>query len=728
MPKPIKANGRYMAGLDGLRALAVLAVIAYHLHLDWTPGGLLGVGVFFVLSGYLITDILIAEWKRSGRLHLGDFLLRRARRLLPAMLVMMAAVVGWLAIKDPSRLLSMKEEIGSALLYVSNWWLIFHEVSYFESFGPPSPLGHFWSLAVEEQFYLIWPLVLVLGLSLLRKRGKLLGLTLAGAAASALAMGLLYEPGADPSRVYYGTDTRVFGLLIGAALAMVWPSRKLSHNVSAGVRLALDLVGGAGLLVVISMIFHINEYDEFLYQGGLVVLSLATAVVVAVLAHPASLLGKLMGAKPLRWFGVRSYGIYLWHYPVIVLTSPEVNTGGVNVPLAFVQVTASVLLAALSWRFIEEPIRHGGLGRLWKRIKGRSGRSRRVAWIASIGALLVISLSFAGMTHLFPIATASSSTPDKVYGKTEADPASLDQAHGSGAAAGAQTPGDGKGPQTPGSADSAAADKSGHATKPAGNQAVNGKQTNQPGSGESAKDTVAAGKNGAKDGKQSPAGGKNASKEKQTPSAADKSPNADAATGDKQSAGNSQGTSTDQPDGSAAEQQKGQEGKAETPVIGNGHGITVIGDSVILDAEPYLKEMLPGIVIDGKVGRQMSQALEVANRLHAEGKLGKTVVLELGSNGAFTKKQMDSLLHTLGKNRQIVLINTRVPRPWESTVNEALKERADSSPQISLINWHEASANHDEYFVKDGVHLTTEGAKVYASLLANGIKNLGEEN
>lgn len=143
MPKPIKANGRYMAGLDGLRALAVLAVIAYHLHLDWTPGGLLGVGVFFVLSGYLITDILIAEWKRSGRLHLGDFLLRRARRLLPAMLVMMAAVVGWLAIKDPSRLLAMKEEIGSALLYVSNWWLIFHEVSYFESFGPPSPLGHF---------------------------------------------------------------------------------------------------------------------------------------------------------------------------------------------------------------------------------------------------------------------------------------------------------------------------------------------------------------------------------------------------------------------------------------------------------------------------------------------------------------------------------------------------------------------------------------------------------
>ncbi|MEJ8546195.1 acyltransferase family protein [Brevibacillus borstelensis] len=723
MPKPIKANGRYMAGLDGLRALAVLAVISYHLQLDWTPGGLLGVGVFFVLSGYLITDILIAEWKRSGRLNLCDFLLRRARRLLPAMLVMMAGVVGWLAYTDPSRLLSMKEEILSALLYASNWWLIFHEVSYFESFGPSSPLGHFWSLAVEEQFYLLWPLLLVLGLSLIRQRGKLLGLTLAGAGASALAMGLLFEPGTDPSRVYYGTDTRAFGLLIGAALAMVWPSRKLSSSVSAGVRWTLDLVGGAGLLAVVSMMVKMNEYDQFLYQGGLVVLSLATAVVVAVLAHPASTLGKLMGLKPLRWIGVRSYGIYLWHYPVIVLTSPSVNTGGVNVPLALLQVAASVLLAALSWKFIEEPIRHGGLGRLWGRIKGRSGRSRRVAWVTSVAALLVVCLSYAGMTHLFPIATASSSSTDNGSGKTGAE---VSNGQVAGAAA-AKASGDEKGAKPQGRTESAAADKTGSAkgTQPPASNAAKGKESNQSGGGNNAKGTSpAGGKNGAKDSEHTPAGGVNEPKDKQAPPATgNNASGSDPSTDGQDEKGAINDTNSGSPEGSVTEKTEKTDGAA---VLADGHGITVIGDSVILDAEPYLQEMLPGIVVDGKIGRQMSQALEVANRLHAEGKLGKTVALELGSNGAFTKKQMDSLLHTLGKNRQIVLINTRVPRPWESTVNEALKERADSSPQIALIDWHAASANKDEYFVKDGVHLTVEGAKAYASLLANALKDLRE--
>lgn len=213
MPKPLNGSGRYIAGLDGLRALAVLAVIAYHLNFSWASGGLLGVGVFFVLSGYLITDILATQWKKYGQLDLKDFWIRRARRLLPAMLLMLAVVVCWTIATDRSQLPTLRSDSLAAIFYVSNWWLIFHQVSYFESFGPPSPLGHLWSLAVEEQFYLLWPLLLALGFRYVPQRGKMALLTLGGAAFSAIAMALLFEPGIDPSRIYYGTDTRSFALL-----------------------------------------------------------------------------------------------------------------------------------------------------------------------------------------------------------------------------------------------------------------------------------------------------------------------------------------------------------------------------------------------------------------------------------------------------------------------------------------------------------------------------------
>lgn len=330
MPEPIRQSGRYMAGLDGLRALAVIAVIAYHLNERWAPGGLLGVGVFFVLSGYLITDILITQWKTLGKVELRTFWIRRARRLLPALLLMLIAAGAWILLFDRPRMASLQEEVLAGLTYVSNWWLIFRQVSYFESFGPPSPLGHLWSLSVEEQFYLLWPILLLLGLKFTPRRAQLAGLTLAGAAVSAAAMAWLYEPGTDPSRVYYGTDTRAFGLLIGAALAMVWPSRKLSSDIAPAARRTMDALGAAGLGTIGFMIWRTDEYDAFLYNGGLVMLSLSAAVVVAVLAHPASRLAGLLSVKPLKWIGVRSYGIYLWHYPVIVLTSPAVDDGQVH--------------------------------------------------------------------------------------------------------------------------------------------------------------------------------------------------------------------------------------------------------------------------------------------------------------------------------------------------------------------------------------------------------------
>src|SRR5215216_4666717 len=412
MPKPVGSSQRYMPGLDGLRAIAVLAVIAYHLNPRWAPGGLLGVGVFFTLSGYLITDLLLGQREAVGRLQLGDFWLRRARRLLPALFLMLAVVVAWVTLLDRSLLPGLRGDVLAAAAYVSNWWNIVREASYFARFGPPPPLDHLWSLAVEEQFYLIWPWLLLLGLRFVPGRYRLAGLTLAGAALSAAAMALIYQPGVDPTRVYEGTDTRAFGLLVGAALAMVWPSRELlADRITLRRRLLLDGVGVAGLVIIGFLILRTNEYSPFLYKGGIVLLSVATVLTVTALVHPASWLGVAVGWTPLRWLGVRSYGIYLWHYPIIVLTAPGTQQKA-SLSLEVLQLVATIVVAALSWRFFEEPIRRGAIGWIWA--QGRSRLARRAdslrgsylprrpffTGMVSVVALAVLALDCAGLTGM----------------------------------------------------------------------------------------------------------------------------------------------------------------------------------------------------------------------------------------------------------------------------------------------------------------------------------------
>src|ERR687885_909238 len=309
MPKPIGSTQRYMPGLDGLRAFAVLAVIAYHLKLGWAQGGLLGVGVFFTLSGYLITDLLLGQRDAVGHLRLGDFWIRRARRLLPALFLMLAVVVAWVTLLDRSQLPALRGDVAAAAVYMSNWWNIFRHASYFSRFGPPPPLDHLWSLAIEEQFYLIWPWLLLLGLRFVKGRYWLAGLTLAVAALSAIVMALVYQPGADPTRVYEGTDTRAFGLLVGAALAMVWPSYRLRADLPLGRRQLLNAVGVVGLVGIALLIWQTNQYSPFLYRGGIVLLSVTTAMTVAALAHPASWLGPALGWGALRLLGGRPHGI-----------------------------------------------------------------------------------------------------------------------------------------------------------------------------------------------------------------------------------------------------------------------------------------------------------------------------------------------------------------------------------------------------------------------------------
>lgn len=597
--KRLSGDKRYMPGLDGLRALSVLAVIAYHLNFKWASGGLLGVGIFFVLSGYLITDQIVTQWKQNRRIDLKEFWIRRARRLLPAMFAMLAFVALWLALFDSSRLKALQGDFISVSLYFHNWWLIFHDVSYFESFGPPSPIGHLWSLAIEEQFYVIWPVVLILLFRIVPQRGKIVLLLLAGAAVSALAMGLIYEPGMDPSRVYYGTDTRVFALLIGAALAVVWPSPNMNRDISRRSRNLFDLAGGGGLVIIIFMIWRTNEFGGFLYNGGFVFLSIISAIVIAVLAHPASRLARLMGCKPLRWIGVRSYSLYIWHYPVIVLTGHSVENdawGGFRI---LIQLGISLLLAALSWKYIEEPVRHGLSGNLWRKISKKPRLKFRHLVVAILPIVLLSSSCKSNADSMVRVEPF----PDAVIHNME--------------------------------------EHSGTAVQP---------------------------------------------------------------------------ESPDTPEPVASPNDQPSSEKEEN------NGITAIGDSVILDAAPYLEKYLPGITIDGKVGRQMSQAQEVVDNLKSNGKLGSRVIIELGTNGSFNTKQLRELLSSLGDARQIVLVNTRVPRKWQDTVNSALKEAAEDFQNVTLVDWYTSSEGKKSYFNDDGVHLKREGAEFYASLIASAVQ------
>jgi peptidoglycan/LPS O-acetylase OafA/YrhL len=597
VPRPVEGTSPYLPGLDGIRAISVLAVMAYHLDSGWAPGGLLGVQVFFVLSGYLITDLLVAEYRRHQGIGLKQFWIRRARRLLPALFVMLFVTVGWATLFDRSQLAALRSDLPSGILYVSNWWFIFHHVSYFAKFGPPSPLGHLWSLSIEEQFYLVWPLLVLAGMRWVHSRRTLILLTLSLAVISAVEMGVLYTPGGDPTRVYDGTDTRAFALLIGAALALWLPRHRPFAPVTDNARRVLNSVGSVSLVGIFVMFWLTNQYESFLYEGGMVLLAVLTALVIGVTVHPGSQLRTVLGWEPLRWVGERSYAIYLWHYPVIILTTPL--NAPPNAVRALFQIAATFLIASLSWRYVEQPIRHGALGRLWTRLRQRHWTLpplRPAGWVLT-GAVLANAVICA--LGLFGLVTASA-----------ADPASQVTS-----------------------------------IVPIGHRHPAPDPTTTPGSPPTASTTPPA-----------------------------------------------------------------------------GQGVTAIGDSIMVDAAPYLDQSLPGIAIDAQVGQQLYQVQSAVPQLKGEGAIGNRLILELGTNGPYTSAQLVALLDSLGPMRRIVLVNTRVPRSWQQQVNDTIAAVARTYPNTTVVNWYADSAAYPQYLYPDGVHLNATGSKYYASLLVRALE------
>lgn len=356
MEKKIQKKRKYIKEIDGLRALAVIMVLAYHLKMPFAKSGLLGVTVFFVISGYLITGILINEIEESGGVDLKNFWLRRIRRLLPAVLSMAVVMIFVSAVVNRVVFTKGCNDLLSAVFGYNNWWQIFRKVSYFENAGAPSPFTHCWSLAIETQFYLIYPILLIL-LSKARNRGKVFAaVTAVLAMISVVLMGVLYSPDGDPSRVYYGTDTRAFSLLIGALAAI----QKEYHIIKVKLRGKLwAVIGSISVLILIGMMMLISSYSSFLYYGGQAIVSVLATFVVYAVTVSRSLLNIILGSSILKWVGDRSYSIYLWHYPIIVLMS-----GGKRAAwwIVILEVVLSVGFAELSYRFIETPVRHGIIG------------------------------------------------------------------------------------------------------------------------------------------------------------------------------------------------------------------------------------------------------------------------------------------------------------------------------------------------------------------------------
>ena len=661
-----------MPGLDGMRALAVVAVLLYHAGLAWMPGGFLGVEVFFVISGYLITALLVTEWRQRGRVDLAAFWMRRARRLLPALYLVVAVTLAYAVVFLPGEVAGLRGDALSAFGYVTNWYLIFGNESYFEAMGRPSLLRHLWSLAVEEQFYLLWPPVFALGVSLGARRWRLRRLmfvSLAVAGASALLMAALYAPGIDPSRIYYGMDTRATGLLLGAALALFWrPGERRTREACARLRMQasrpagwfrrrwgwtrpalLDAAGLAALAGLVALCLRLGEFQPILYKGGFVAVGLTTAVLVAVVAHPQARVGTLLlGWRPLRWVGERSYGIYLWHWPVFMVTRPglDVPLGGTK--LLILRLAVTVLLAHLSYRYVEQPIRHGALGRAWRRLKRANGPLRlnlALRWGAFATPVLALCV-------VVGIAVAQAEAPEP--------PAFL------------------------------ATQEIHTATKPT--LAEQAPPENDPPPGSKDRQQAAAEPEKA----QAEAGGK--------PGA----PGPDDA--------------EEQNPGKEKQEAGGKAEKDAAPASAATGTVSAIGDSVMLGSAGPLQKRVELSVLDAQVGMQVGYAVDVLRSRQAAGQLGDTVVVHLGNNGVFTRGQFEEIMRVLEDVDRVVFVNVRVARAWESPNNEVIAAGVARHPKAELVNWYSASAGQPQLFVSDGVHLQPPGQRLYAAMISERVE------
>ncbi|HZV27499.1 MAG TPA: acyltransferase family protein [Acidothermaceae bacterium] len=643
------ASNRRLPGLDGLRAIAVIGVLLYHAGVGWLPGGFLGVDLFFVISGFLITSLLLSEARAAGRVSLRQFYLRRARRLLPALVVMLAVVAVFMAIYAAADLGQARGDIAAALGYVSNWWYVLHHRSYFIAAGRPSPFQHLWSLAVEEQFYLIWPAVLV---ALVATRARLqwvTGVALAAALGSALWMHVLAVRGnvpfdTDSSRLYFGTDTHASALLLGAAAAAVMAglAMRLDRGIAVGVRAAWDAVGVVALVAVCWSMHAFDYYRPGLYRGGFLAFAAVGVVVVVTASAPGGWLGRALDAPPMRWIGERSYGLYLWHWPVFVYTRPGLDWS-LHGPAALAARLAIVaLLTELSYRFVEVPLRREGVVSLARKV--RMPRTWRV--VAPVLSAVLGVAAVAGAT------TFVSNRIAHTQARARHDTATLGQGQ-----------------------------------SPIIGTAVLASPTSPTPAASPAATSVAA--------SEAPA----------TPAPTPELPVV---------------TLPTHPPSRPIHPTSGPHAIATKPPtipVGVPPSVSAVGDSVMLDAATALKAVCPGTEVYAVVGWQAKAVFAEVATLRTAAHLGREVVIETGTNGIVSAKELDATLTALADRQKVIVVNDHMDRPWEPPNNAMFPTVVKAHPNAVLVNWDTAANTHPTWLSTDGVHLRPAGRAPYAQLI-----------
>jgi peptidoglycan/LPS O-acetylase OafA/YrhL len=388
---------QHIPAIDGLRAVAVTAVIFYHLGFSWIPGGFLGVDLFFVISGYVITRLLLDSIERSGGLDLRGFYKARARRLLPPMIFMIVVTGFYITIWAQDSVRRFITDVPFALTGTINWWLVAKEQDYFEAIGRPPLLQHTWSLAVESQFYLVWPIILLL---VLKRFGKKVipfaALLIALVSASLLFyVSLQLDASSDVSHIYFGTDTHSVGLFLGSALAVSWIPQNFKSEVSKRAQNFVDFIGVFGLIGILASFLLIDESSPTAYKIAFPLAAIFGVAIITSIVHPASRFAPILQNRVLLWVGERSYAIYLWHWVVFQISRPSVDIEGEDWALIAVRILIVLALADISLKLVELPIRSGAVEYWFKGMKYRTAsvRKRQKVLVVSSISILVISLS-----------------------------------------------------------------------------------------------------------------------------------------------------------------------------------------------------------------------------------------------------------------------------------------------------------------------------------------------
>lgn len=671
--RPLTAHLRlpHLPALDGIRALSVLAVFLYHTRFPWAAGGFLGVESFFVISGFLITSLLLREWLGAGRIDLRAFWLRRARRLLPAVWALLLAAPVVAALWMPAALPRLAEDTLAALVYATNWAYIVRQIPYFEQFAQPPLLQHLWSLAVEEQFYVVWPVVIaaaVRGLkiaSLPDARRLVPGFALV-ALASAAWMAVTYDPMGDASRVYFGTDTRAAGFLVGALLAAAWQP----GAGEATTRRSQGLAGWVALAALVGAFVWVDEFNPWLYRGGFLAVAVLTALVIRLALVDGTRFATILSSRPFAWLGARSYGVYLWHWPVVVLSGPALSTAPWALAVA-AQALATVILAEASYRWVEGPIRSQGFA-AWARGLSAGWRTMPAQARIAFGAVVLVALSYPMMTafdHAAAVepaqaAVIASATPGALPTLEPTATASPVATHAPAIVAGPTM-------AMPVERDLAASVSPTRAAPTLG--------------AEVALPTAAA----------------QATIVKVEPTVAPTEPAA-------------------VPTEPAAQPTE----PAPVGVAPAGISITLIGDSVMLGAEKALTNRLGvDVHIDAVVGRTMEELPVIADLLVASGQLAPTVVVHLGSNRPYVGSVLDDVMTALTTHgvQRVIFVNVRRPARWVEGLNWRMTEAVSRYPQAQLVDWFTLSNANDGWFIPDGTHLTGTGIGWYVDAIAQAL-------